>query len=248
MRDLSRYSDEDIITIVSSNAENELKKRGYEYGWYKKEPFVGAIYILVNPAFPELVKIGYADDVQKRLKNLNSNSGLPDPFHCYAIYKVKKRLEDLRLHSLIDSLDSSLRHSPNREFYEMNREKAYEILSAIAQINGDEEQLKKNPYNDSYFIDSQNKTNFSDSQSKGKKKDRLKFSMIGVPVGSTLVFVKDNITCKTIDDINKVEFNGEPYSISVLAAKLLHISSAQGGRYFRYNGELLTDIREKLGV
>ena len=70
MRDLSRYSDEDIITIVSSNAENELKKRGYEYGWYKKEPFVGAIYILVNPAFPELVKIGCADDVQKRLKNL----------------------------------------------------------------------------------------------------------------------------------------------------------------------------------
>ncbi|MBQ5310707.1 MAG: GIY-YIG nuclease family protein, partial [Oscillospiraceae bacterium] len=53
-----------------------MKKRGYEYGWYKKEQYIGAVYILVNPAFPNLVKIGYADDVQKRLKTLNSNSGL----------------------------------------------------------------------------------------------------------------------------------------------------------------------------
>lgn len=249
MNDLSRFSDDDILTIVSSNAEAELKKRGYTYGWYKKEPFVGAIYILVNPAFPDLVKIGYADDVAKRLKTLNGNSGLPDPFHCYAIYRVKKRLEDLRLHSLIDTLDSSLRHSPNREFYEMNCEKAFEILSAIAQINGDEEQLKKNPFSDSYFQNLKTDTQNAKAQSKGKKKDRLKFNMIGIPIGSTLVFVRDSrITCKTIDNINRVEYNGGIYSISVLAAKLMNISSAQGGRYFMFNGELLTDIREKYGV
>ena len=151
MSDLSCYSDEDIINILSSNAEAELKKRGYIYGWHKKNPFVGAIYILVNPAFPTLVKIGYADDVQKRMKTLNSNSGIPDPYHCYAIYKVKKRLEDLKLHNLIDTLDSSLRHTKNREFYDMNCQKAYDILSAIAQINGDEEQLIYNPYSDHYF-------------------------------------------------------------------------------------------------
>ena len=152
MADLSQYSDVDIINIVSSDAESELKSRGYDYGWYKKEPYVGSIYILVNPAFKELVKIGYADDVQKRMRTLNNNSGLPDPFHCYAVYKVKKRLEDLKLHGLIDTLDPSLRHSKNREFYEMDAEKAYSILSAIAQISGDEEQLMINPFNDEYFI------------------------------------------------------------------------------------------------
>ena len=151
MNDLSKYSDADIINILSSDGEAELKSRGYCYGWYKKEQFVGAIYVLVNPAFPDLVKIGYADDVEKRLKTLNRSSGLPDPFHCYAIYKVKKRLEDLKLHKLIDSLDPALRHSKNREFYEMNSQKAYAILSAIAQINGDEEQLKINPFSDPYF-------------------------------------------------------------------------------------------------
>ncbi len=66
MKDLSKYSDDDLIDILSSNADVELKKRGYEYGWYKKEHFVGAIYIFVNPAFPDLVKIGYANDVQKK--------------------------------------------------------------------------------------------------------------------------------------------------------------------------------------
>ena len=28
----------------------------------------GVIYILTNPSFPEYVKIGYADDIEKRLR------------------------------------------------------------------------------------------------------------------------------------------------------------------------------------
>ena len=30
----------------------------------------GVIYILTNPSFPDYVKIGYADDIDKRLKQL----------------------------------------------------------------------------------------------------------------------------------------------------------------------------------
>ena len=248
MSDLSKYSDEDIINIVSSDAKAELVSRGYEYGWYKKEPFVGAIYILVNPAFPDLVKIGYADDVAKRMKSLNSSSGLPDPYHCYAIYRVKKRLEDLKLHSLIDTLDPSLRHSKNREFYEMSSSKAYDILSAIAQINGDEEQLKKDPFSDSYF-DLKKKKGKSPDVPQTDKKSRLKFSMIGIPVGATLEFVRDrSITCVIKDDTNKVEYKGKIYPISKLASQLLNVKAAQGGLYFMYNGETLTAIRERLGV
>ena len=197
MADLSQYADIDIINIVSSDAEAELKKRGYDYGWYKIEPYVGSIYILVNPAFPNLVKIGYADDVQKRMRSLNSNSGLPDPYHCYAIYKVRKRLEDLKLHGLIDSLDSSLRHAKNREFYEMDALKAYSVLSAIAQISGDEEQLIVNPFNDDYFSGSKVQDNLSgirlvadsrDSQN-GQidvvvQKHRRTYSFVQIPNGT----------------------------------------------------------------
>lgn len=241
----SNLSDKELIDIWASDIEAELKKRGYEYGWHKKELFSGVIYILVNPAFPDLVKIGYSDNIQKRMKTLNSNSGLPDPYHCYAFYRVRKRLEDLKLHNLIDSLDPALRHSKNREFYEMNKEKAYEILYAIAQINGDEDQLIKNPFSDSFFDIQQ--TSNKDNSNYGKKQN-LKFSMIGIPIGSTLTFAKDNsIKCTTVDDTNKVNYCGETYSISSLAKKLLNVSAAQGGLYFMYNGELLTEIRNRLG-
>lgn len=244
MSDLSKYSDEDIISILTEGGESELRRRGYDYGWYKKAQFAGAIYVLVNPAFPNLVKIGYADDVEKRMKSFNSSSGLPDPYHCYAIYKVRKRLEDLKLHSLIDTLDPDLRHAKNREFYEMDCQKAYDILSAIAQINGDEAQLCINPFSDRYFDAP------SDSEKLPRQKlGRLKFSMIGIPVGSTLVFSKDpSITCVTKDAVNKVEYQGSEYPISALAAKLCNVSAARGGAYFMYNGELLTEIRKKRGV
>ena len=41
---------------------------------------VGAIYILKNPSFPDYIKIGYADDVYSRLKQLNDKSAVPFSF------------------------------------------------------------------------------------------------------------------------------------------------------------------------
>lgn len=153
MNSLSKYSDEDLLKLFDANIKEELQSRGYEFGWHKQTEYAGDIYIMVNPAFPDLVKIGYADNVSKRLRQFNRNSGLPDPFHVYATYKVKKRLEDLKLHELIDSLDPDLRHAKNREFYEMSKEKAYKILTAIAEINGDEDLLSLNPLKDDFFSD-----------------------------------------------------------------------------------------------
>ena len=44
----------------------------------------GAIYILTNPSFKEYVKIGYADDVEKRLQQLNRSECTPFAFRIYA--------------------------------------------------------------------------------------------------------------------------------------------------------------------
>ena len=106
------------------------------------------IYILTNPAFPELVKIGYTTNVDDRLKKLNNSEGLPYSFRLYAYYKVNKSLSDMKLHGIIDKLNPQLRTIENingkerkREFYAMSAEEAYNILDAIAQINGLEENL-----------------------------------------------------------------------------------------------------------
>lgn len=248
MDDLSKYTDSELMNLAALDFDSELNKRGYEYGWYKPESFIGAIYILTNPAFDNLVKIGYADDVEKRIKTLNSSSGTPDPFHCYAIYKVKKRLGDKKLHGLIDTLNPELRHSKKREFYEMDAEKAYDILSAIAQISGNESQLIKDPFDDPYFKSSSKKQDAGTGKTDGQKQSRLTFAMLGIPVGSELVYKKDDhIRCVTVDDMSNVSYNGVTYTISGLAKKMIGFS-VQGGQYFSYNGELLTDIRKRLGV
>ena len=110
----------------------------------------GVIYILTNPSFPDYAKIGYADDVNKRLKELNRSECIPFAFRLYAYYEVPQRLTDKKLHELIDMINPDLRaieefdgKRRTREFYNMTSEKAYKILQAIAQINGLEDNLHK---------------------------------------------------------------------------------------------------------
>lgn len=247
MSDLSKYSDDDIIAIISSDAEEELRNRGYDYGWYKKEQYVGAIYILTNPSMPGLVKIGYADDVKARVKSLSSSAGVPDPYHCYAIYRVKKRLEDLRLHKLIDTLDPDLRHSKKREFYEMSCEKAFSILSSIAQINGSEEQLVINPFDDDLYL-TKPATRKDDTPvtATGKAtKPQLNFSKCNIPIGSELIYKDDESIKVIVVDDKRVKWGDEITSLSAVVCKLRKWKSAQGGSFFKYNGRLITDIAKE---
>ena len=64
----------------------------------------GVIYILANPSFPDYVKIGYTDDIEKRLQQLNRSDCIPFAFRVYATYEVNSRLSDLKIHSIIDKL------------------------------------------------------------------------------------------------------------------------------------------------
>ena len=68
----------------------------------------GVIYILTNPSFPDYVKIGYADDVESRVKQLNRSECTPFGFRIYATYEVPKRLTDMKLHNIIDRLNPEL--------------------------------------------------------------------------------------------------------------------------------------------
>lgn len=110
----------------------------------------GYIYILTNPSFSEWVKIGYADDVQQRVAQLNRTECTPFGFRIYATYEVSDRLKDIPVHTLIDQLNPSLRSKDTiegkirvREFYNMLPEEAFGILEMIAKVNGLEHKLKR---------------------------------------------------------------------------------------------------------
>lgn len=112
----------------------------------------GYIYILTNPSFPGYVKIGYADNVEARLKQLNSTECTPFAFRVYATYEVPARLADKGVHSIIDSLNPVLRSSEMcngklrvREFYAMAPEEAYKIFEAMANIHACPERLRLIP-------------------------------------------------------------------------------------------------------
>lgn len=110
----------------------------------------GVIYVLTNPSFPEYVKIGYADNLERRLKQLNKSECLPFAFRAYCVYEVESRLRDNDVHNLIDKLNPDLRAIETfdgkpriREFYNITAEDAYEILYSIASISGTTDKLKK---------------------------------------------------------------------------------------------------------
>lgn len=110
----------------------------------------GVIYILTNPSFPEYVKIGYADDLNKRLKELNRSECIPFAFRVYAVYEVNERLKDIAIHNMIDSINPTLRaietfdgKKRKKEFYAMTADDAYAILETIATISGTADRLHK---------------------------------------------------------------------------------------------------------
>lgn len=108
----------------------------------------GVIYILTNPSFPKYVKIGYADDVNKRLIELNRSECIPFAFRLYAYYEVNQRLTDIKIHEMIDKLNPDLRSIDTfngkprkKEFYAIPKETAYNILESIASISDTKDRL-----------------------------------------------------------------------------------------------------------
>lgn len=102
----------------------------------------GYIYIMTNPALKDMVKIGYATDVELRRQQL-STTALPYEYEVYATYETSGNLEDKKLHKMIDNLNPDLRVSKNREFFIMTPQAAYDLLEAIALISGTGDKLKK---------------------------------------------------------------------------------------------------------
>ena len=95
------------------------------------------------------MKIGYADDIDKRLKQLNRSECIPFAFRVYVTYEVNSRLSDLKLHTIIDKLNPELRSIDDfngqkriREFYAMKSEEVYAILEVMAEIHDCKGNLK----------------------------------------------------------------------------------------------------------
>lgn len=217
---------------------------------------VGVIYVLTNPSFPEYVKIGYADDINKRLKQLNRSECIPFAFRVYATYEVNSRLSDLKIHAIIDKLNPNLRsietfdgHKRVREFYAMSPEDAYSILEALAEIHGCTDKLKLIQPNEEE--ERAEETADEIATERQEKAENFSFAKCQIPVGATVEYCNAGVSgiyCTVVDD-RMVEYQGKKMYLTSLAKMLVgRKTPIAGPRYFKYNGEWLNDIRNRLGV
>lgn len=215
-----------------------------------KEKKMGVIYILTNPSFPDYVKIGYAHNIETRLKQLNRSETIPFAFRVYAVYKVDSALTDKELHKLIDKLNPDLRTIENfdgrervKEFYAMSAEDAYGLLECIAKISGTLNRLQRLTPEGHEILDEQIANEVRETARRGP----FRFSECNIPVGSEIAFIEDKTVRATVVDDRHIEYEGETTSVSALAQKLKGFEHpVQGTLWFTYQEERLTDLRDRL--
>ncbi|HNR81729.1 MAG TPA: GIY-YIG nuclease family protein [Candidatus Pacearchaeota archaeon] len=193
------------------------------------------VYVLVNEAMPGYVKIGKTNNLEQRIRSLDT-TGVPLPFECFYACAVKDA--DFVERQILDAfMDHRVRSS--REFFEIAPERAVAILKLV-EI--------KNVTPGSDFVESR-----EDQQAINRAKERravFNFKMVDIPAGAELSFSRDeNIKSKVIDSRN-VEFGGEIMSLSAAADKALRQigiiwKSVQGPAYWIYDGELLDERRRR---
>lgn len=188
----------------------------------------GYIYIMTNPALHDMVKIGYATDVEARRKQL-STTALPYEYEVYATYETPGKLEDKKLHKLIDNLNPDLRVTKNREFFVMSPEDAYELLETIATISGTQKNLIP-------------KRGEHGAPTPQKKRPAINFSKCGIPIGAELVYTENPTIKVIVESDRKVIYNNDITSLSKVVGQLKGVEHVQGPAYFTYNGRLITEI------
>ena len=250
--DILKCSTDELLKPCVESNKQETNFLATDYPNTMNPEIKGYIYIMTNPSFKEYVKIGYADDVERRLNELNRSECIPYSFRIYATYAVTSRLLDKNVHSIIDRLNPDLRSVETvngqkrvREFYAMDPEKAYKILEAIAEMHGCTERLvlKK------LTVDEEREEKEAQDIVKESRtrSNNFTFSEWQIPVGATLQYRFDaSITCKVVDE-RRVEYNGEIMYLTGVAKKCLgKATGVCGPDYFIYKGTKLWDIEGRI--
>ena len=196
----------------------------------------GIVYVLKNPAFPNLVKIGITtrDQVSIRMAELYT-TGVPLPFKCVFAGKVDKpkKIEGALHHAFTNS-----RVNPSREFFDIDESQAIAILrllisEEVTPIVSDE--LEK--------VDEVSK-NASKKYTRSKRPP-LNFVEMGIKIGESISTADGLKSCKIVEE-KKVEYDNEIISLTRLTRKLKDLDyDFQPGPHWFYKGKSLKEIYDE---
>ena len=192
----------------------------------------GTVYVLTNPAMPNMVKIGKTTrDVELRLADLYS-TGVPLPFECE--YEAKVNNVDKTEKAFHTAFEPS-RVNPRREFFNINPEQAIAVLElmAIEDVTPEVQNEAKNIDVEAYV---------SAEKFKKKRRPTLNYYEMGLKAGDILKFGRNEETCTVLNG-RQVSYKGEEWFLSNLTNKLLdRTGPMDGSPYWYVNGKNLKDI------
>jgi len=199
---------------------------------------LGYIYILTNPCFKEnWIKIGFTDNVDKRIKELSQATGIPLPFEMYATLKTAKYIQaEKMIHKMIGLLSPEKRINPRREFFNLEAEEAVTAFKMVAELLDDSEFA----YNDK--IVSTPKTSTAESGEAKKKAPPKTFYSMGLKDGDTIEFIPDPQFKAIVSGERTVMFEEQEYLLTpltnMLCERIGHRTNiASGFDTFRYDDQ-----------
>lgn len=195
------------------------------------------VYLLTNPTMPDLVKIGRTKDLEERLRQLSTHSGVPVPFECFYACEVA---DSVKVEKALHDAFGDHRINSRREFFRLNPDRAVAILELVAIKDAT---LAAEVAEDQAELDALHREQ--------TRREQFRFSMVDIAPGSLLTFSKDDEITATVVDDKRINFQGEITSTSAAATRLLHqigwtLRAAQGPLYWVYEGETLAERRIRL--
>lgn len=186
------------------------------------------VYILTNPCMPDWVKVGKTNNIERRIEDLNCTA-VPLPFECFAYLKVPA----VEVFNVERAMHTFLGYSfrKEKEFFKTSPERVLEFFNTAKLLNSVYEVVSHPSFDD---------------EAEHKSVTQTTFELLGIPVGSQLVFTRDSsVVCTVADKTNQVRYMNKQYSISGLAVELLSYN-ANGYKYFMFEDETLWARRVRL--
>ena len=193
------------------------------------------VYVLTNPAMPNLVKIGRtaAADANQRIAQLYG-TGVPVPFKLEFACKVPNAAEvEVALHTAF----GPHRVNPKREFFRIDPEQAIAIMRLLhIQDATNEVEAQPTP------LDEQS---LAAAEQLRKRRPSLNFEEMGIPLGAELKSIHDGTTV-IVAGPRTVRLADEELSLTAATRQVLQLDyNVQPTRHWTYNGKSLGDIYEE---
>ena len=203
---------------------------------------MGIVYVVTNPAMPDMVKIGRTTrTIEERLRSLDT-TGVPVPFECVGAWEFE---DPVKVEASLHKAFADRRVRKTREFFRIRADQPIAILETFGAKD-------VTPQDD--IVDEKNAADDRASLEVARsRRERFRLDAAEIKPGTILESVWDDdgdITCTVAEDGRQVEFEGKVMSLSAAAKTVLHAKgkiwkAVSGPDSWRYRGKTLTEIRDE---